>query len=76
MGPRSIGFIERQGGYTPIEGKWTDTPSGHDARHLDVFLLEYPSAREGFVICRVPRTTWLSARIRAIPWQDLPRVLD
>ncbi len=57
---------------TPIEVKWTDRPSPHDARQLERFLeLHSKSAKLGYVICRCPRPQQLSERVLALPWQML-----
>lgn len=67
-GPEVDWVIDDEGTYTPIEVKWTDSPQGSDARSLDTFLAEYPSAKAGYVVCRVPRRVQLSRRVTAIPW--------
>lgn len=74
-GPEVDWLVERRGTYVAIETKWTEVPAPRDARHLEVFLREYPSASAGFVVCRTPRAVRLGDRIRAVPWQDLPAVL-
>ncbi len=56
----------------PIEVKWTASPSVSDARHLEVFLKEYPQAKRGYIVCQTPRRMKLGAAIEAIPWQELP----
>lgn len=56
----------------PIEVKWTDRPSPHDARQLESFLeLHSKSAKLGYVICRCPRPQQLTERVLALPWQML-----
>ncbi len=56
----------------PIEVKWTENPRPADARHLELFLDTYPGrARQGFLVCRVPRALKLTDRITAIPWREL-----
>lgn len=62
--------------YVPIEVKWTDAPTARDARHVQVFLDEYPSASAGFVVCRSPRRLRLADRIQALPWQELPAAFE
>jgi predicted AAA+ superfamily ATPase len=53
----------------PIEVKWTENPRPVDARHLENFLDTYPRrAREGYLVCRVPRPRRLTDRVTAIPW--------
>lgn len=58
--------------YIPIEVKWSDAPQPSDAKHIQVFLNEYETARHGFVVCRAPRRIQLANRIQAIPWQEIP----
>ncbi len=55
----------------PIEVKWTDTPSFRDAKHLELFLSEYPSASKGYVVCQVSQPQILLEGIEAISWKDL-----
>jgi predicted AAA+ superfamily ATPase len=56
----------------PIEVKWTENPRPTDARHLELFLDSYPQrAKQGFVVCRVPRARKLTARVTALPWREL-----
>lgn len=71
-GPEVDWVIEDEGEFVPIEVKWTEQPTAADIRHLEVFLDEYPTAKEGFVICRTPRKLRLSQRIVALPWHSLP----
>lgn len=57
------------GKLTPIEVKWTDRPSSHDARHLHAFLDDHPDkASHGFIVCRCERPQAISSRVTAIPW--------
>lgn len=74
-GPEVDWVLEREGRFTPLEVKWTEAPAGRDIRHLQVFLSEY-ECDEGFVVCRVPRPQQMTDRIRAIPWQILPAVVE
>lgn len=56
----------------PIEVKWTDAPSIHDARHLLSFLAEQgPRAPEGYIVCRCDRPRRIADKILAIPWWAL-----
>ena len=59
-----------------VEAKWSDAPSDWDARHLRVFLDEYPKTREAVVVCRTPKPFQLDKRITAVPWQEIPALLD
>jgi len=53
----------------PIEVKWTARPRASDARHLEVFLSEYPRrARRGLLVCRAERAERLTERVLAVPW--------
>jgi predicted AAA+ superfamily ATPase len=74
-GPEVDWVIDHEGLYTPVEVKWTDTPRPSDIRHLDVFLAEYPTARVGYLVCRVPRKTKLSDRVVALPWQAVDELI-
>jgi len=76
-GPEVDWVIEKENHYTPIEVKWTQTPSLKDARHLLVFMDEYDDVTDkGYIVCRTPRAIKLNARITAIPWQDIPTILS
>lgn len=70
-GPEIDWLIQDQDQLTPIEVKWTSTPSLRDAKHLELFLQEYSNAKEGFIICNTPKTLKLSSKITALPWQKL-----
>jgi uncharacterized protein len=74
-GPEVDWVIEHPEGLIPIEVKRTDRPTERDTRHLQVFLEEY-GARRAFVVCTAPRALQLSKAVTAIPWQELPGVLD
>ncbi|NGX42647.1 MAG: hypothetical protein K940chlam7_00927 [Chlamydiae bacterium] len=60
----------------PIEVKWTDSPSPRDAKHLTLFLRDYPQAKKGFVVCRVSNPQVLGEGVKAISWRDLYQELD
>jgi predicted AAA+ superfamily ATPase len=70
-GPEVDWLVEREGELIPVEAKLTDTPDVRDARHVEVFLREYPEAKRGYLVCRVPRAVKLSERVTALPWQEL-----
>jgi predicted AAA+ superfamily ATPase len=74
-GPEVDWLVASGDEYIPIEAKWTDAPTLRDARHLQVFVNEYPAARTAFVVCRVPRRTRIATRVEALPWQELPAIL-
>lgn len=70
-GPEVDWILEKQGSLLPIEVKWTQSPSIRDAKHLQLFLSEYPIAKSAYVVCRVPRPQILAEGIEAISWRDL-----
>jgi predicted AAA+ superfamily ATPase len=74
-GPQVDWVIDQEGRYTPLKVKWTETPKAADARHLRVFLDEYPTATHGYLVCRGPRKVALGEGLVAIPWQDLGALL-
>jgi hypothetical protein len=47
-----------------------------DASHLQTFLAEYPKAKEGIVVCRTPKAFKLGPKITAVPWQELPTLVE
>jgi len=74
-GPEVDWIIDKNGAYTPVEVKWTDHPAVGDIRYLEVFLAEYPSAKAGYLVCRIPRRTKLSDRVFALPWQFISELV-
>lgn len=74
-GPEVDWVIEQAHHYTPIEAKWTSSPSHKDVRHLKVFLNEYPSAPAAYLVCQVPRKVRLDEKITAIPWQQTDELI-
>ena len=65
-------IIEHGDRLIPIEVKWTENPTIHDARHLKTFLREHPKrSRQGYVVCRCRRPLQLEERVVAIPWFGL-----
>ena len=51
----------------PVEVKWTDRPSPHDARHVEAFLDRHDDlSRQGYVICPCPRRQQLTDRVVAL----------
>jgi predicted AAA+ superfamily ATPase len=69
-------IVERHNEYIPIEVKWTENPHPGDAKHIKTFLHEYQNAKNGYVVSRVNRKQKLADRIFAIPWQELPTILE
>lgn len=74
-GPEVDWVIDAHDIYIPIEVKWTERPTLQDAKHLQLFLNEYPQAKKGFIICRTPHAMKLSSNIYALPWENLGDVL-
>ncbi|MBM4036978.1 MAG: ATP-binding protein [Planctomycetes bacterium] len=72
-GGAEVDFVlERAGRYTPVQVKWTERPSGSDARHILTFLAEHSErAERGYIICRCPRPMQLHERVVALPWWAL-----
>jgi len=75
-GPEVDCVVELLGRLIPIEVKYTDRPTKADAKHLLTFLNEYESADRAYVVCQTPRRLKLHDNIYAIPWQELPELLD
>jgi uncharacterized protein len=74
-GPEVDFVLDKNGIYTPVEVKWTDSPKDKDFRHLRIFLEEYKSAQIGYIICRTPKKLKLTDNIFALPWQELDAVI-
>ena len=74
-GPEIDWLIVADKKLTPIEVKWTDSPSDRDCRHLRLFLAEYPESEQGYIVCRTPRRMKLGNMITAIPWQEIHGVV-
>ena len=51
-------------------------PVSFDARHLETFLGEYPKAKEAIVVCRTPKPFKLGAKVTAVPWQEIPTLIE
>lgn len=65
-------IIARGGKLTPIEVKWTERPTLHDARHLHAFLDEHPTkAKHAYIVCRCAAPLAIGPRVTAIPWSSL-----
>jgi predicted AAA+ superfamily ATPase len=62
--------------WLPVEVKWSDAPADRDVRHLRTFLAEHPRAREGVVVCRTPRRLALGGKVTAVPWQEIPALVE
>ena len=59
-----------------VEVKWSDAPADRDARHLRTFLAEHPKARGGVIVCRTPRRFALGGKVTAVPWQEIPELVE
>lgn len=70
-GPEVDYVLAKENNYIAIEVKWTTTPAIKDCRHLTLFLSEYDTAQQGFIICNTPKKLMLTENIMAIPWQEI-----
>lgn len=75
-GPEVDWVLTKGDRYLPIEVKWSRHPGTREARHLHIFLEEYPQTKQGYIICRTPQPYRISPRIIALPWQQMETVLD
>ncbi|CCB90174.1 ATP-binding protein [Simkania negevensis] len=75
-GPEVDWVLNRNQSLLPIEVKWTDTPGVRDAKHLELFLKEYPAATQAYVVCQVAHPQQLSEKIEAISWRNLTQRLS
>lgn len=75
-GPEVDWLLSRNKDLLPIEVKWTEAPSYRDAKHLEMFLNEYPTATQAYIVCRVSQPQILSKGIEAISWKDLINKLN
>lgn len=73
-GPEVDWVVETMEGFIPIEVKWTTLPTLRDAKHLRIFLNEYPSAKKGFIICQTPHPMQITDAIVALPWDHISDV--
>ncbi|MEI6805388.1 MAG: ATP-binding protein [Myxococcaceae bacterium] len=75
-GPEVDWVIEKNQHFIPIEVKYSKAPGKSDAKHLETFLDEYPNSSKGYIVCRTEQAFQISPRITAIPWQELPGLID
>ena len=75
LGPEVDYLLSRHSTLLPIEVKWTETPTPRDAKHLELFIKEHPTAQKGYVVCQVSRPQVLADGIEAISWKGLPQKL-
>lgn len=74
-GPEVDWIVEKSGEFLPIEVKWTTKPTLSQAKHLYQFMQEYP-AKKGYIVCRIPHRQKFSSQIEAIPWQEIPQIIE
>jgi len=60
----------------PIEVKLSDSPSEKDARHLKLFMDEYPQAVQGYIVCRTPVPIKIYDNITAVSWTELANIFS
>lgn len=75
-GPEVDWVLVSEDRWLAVEVKWCEAPAARDARHLETFLAEYPKAKEAVVVCRTPKPFRLGARVTAIPWQEIPTLIN
>ncbi len=75
-GPEVDYVINLNGKYLPIEVKWTDKPNMSDIKHLLLFKEEYNVSDPCYVICRCNAPMLLADNVFAMPWQDLPNIMQ
>jgi predicted AAA+ superfamily ATPase len=75
-GPEVDWIVVGDGRWLPVEVKWTAAPSERDVRHLRTFLAEYPKARDAVLVCRTPRRFTIGPRVTAVPWQEIPELVE
>lgn len=75
-GPEVDWVVVTENRWLPVEVKWSDAPTERDARHLQTFLSEYSKASTGVVVCRTPRRFKITPKITAVPWQEIPRLVE
>lgn len=75
-GPEVDWVIDTHTGYIPIEVKWTDAPKENDAKHLQVFLKEYPEAKQGIIVCQTPHKMKIASNVYALPWNQINEIFD
>ncbi|HSX20044.1 MAG TPA: hypothetical protein VLG38_02840, partial [Gammaproteobacteria bacterium] len=62
--------------YLPIEVKWTEKPTVADIKHLLLFKEEYKVSGPCYIICRCNLPMMLADNVYAMPWQDLPKIIE
>lgn len=75
-GPEVDWIVETPDGYIPVEVKWINMPTVGDTKYLQMFLDEYPQAKQGFIICQTPNAMRISKNIIALPWDRVGDVFN
>lgn len=75
-GPEVDWLIEYDGRLLPIEVKLMSKPTSKVAKHLKVFMSEYPKAKSAIVICTSDMNYQLDTNIRAINYLKLDHQLN
>ena len=75
-GPEVDWVLMSEERWLPVEVKWSEAPGARDARHLETFLSEYSKAKEAVVVCRTPKPFKLGAKVTAVPWQEIPTLVE
>jgi uncharacterized protein len=75
-GPEVDWVVVTEDRWLPVEVKWSDAPTKRDVRHLQTFLSEYSKASTGVVVCRTPRRFKVTPKFTAVPWQEIPRLVE
>lgn len=75
-GPEVDYCIEHEKQFTPIEIKWTNSPSFKDCRHIVKFMQEYPCNEMAYIVCQVESARIIGDRVMAIPWRDLALIIS
>lgn len=75
-GPEVDWVLISEDRWLAVEVKWSEAPAAREARHLETFLSEYSQAREAVVVCRTPKPFKLGAKVTAVPWQEIPALVE
>ena len=75
-GPEVDWVVVTDDRWLPVEVKWSEAPTERDTRHLQTFLSEYSKASTAVVVCRTPRRFKITPKITAVPWQEIPRLVE
>jgi len=74
-GPEVDWIIKLADSIVPIEVKLTNTPSIKDAKHLILFLKEYPQTKKGYIVCLCDFEIEITSEITAISWKHIPNLI-